>query len=373
MYVPFMYSWTASLFLGVITILTLRWHGKASKDMGLSIQALHVSPVPRIGGIAIFLTLCFSFQFVHFFWDRLLPIFDLQLAQVLSFLAAMLIAVSPIFLIGLIEDLTKKVSPKIRLWVSMLSGLLGYLLLQVKITTLGFSYLDAVLAVPFFSITFTVFATAGVANAFNIIDGLNGLASFLALQALLGICYLSYLYGDSLLLLMGLLVGGAVFGFLILNWPIGKIFLGDGGAYLIGFLVAWICVLLNERHEAISPYACLLLCAYPIIEVGYSSWRRIRINQTSSRADSLHLHQLVYRQFACKWLKGSSANTKNSFAGLLCAMLALPTTIGAVLFHDNQTLLICIFSAYTCLYSFSYITLARKDDVRQMISVETRG
>ncbi|WP_172793390.1 MraY family glycosyltransferase [Polynucleobacter sinensis] len=341
--------------------MTLRWHGKVSKDMGQSVQAVHESPVPRIGGLAIFLTLCFSFQFVHFFWNRLFPIFDIQLSEVLSFLAAMLIAVSPIFLIGFIEDLTKKVSARTRLWVSVASGLLGCWLLQTKITTLGFNYLDEMLAIPLFAIAFTGFATAGVANAFNIVDGFNGLASFLALQALLGIGLLSYWYGDSLLLLMSLLVGGAVFGFLVLNWPFGRIFLGDGGAYLIGFMIAWVCVLLNERHEVISPYACLLLCAYPVIEVAYSSWRRIRRKQTSSRADSLHLHQLIYRQLICKWLKGSSANTKNSAAGLFCAMLALPTTISAILFHNSQTLLICIFIIYFCLYAFSYLFLANLD------------
>lgn len=373
MYVPFLYASTTSFAFSVATIATVRWHGRVSQDPGQSIQAIHSGSVPRVGGIAIYLTLCFSFQFVHFFWVRLFPIFELQLSDVLSLLSGMLIAVSPIFFIGLAEDLTKKISPGVRFWISLLSGLLGCVLLQFKITSLDFGYLDLALSLPLFAVLFTSFATAGVANAFNIIDGLNGLSSLVSLQALLGVACLSYLYDDPLILLTSLLVSGAVFGFLILNWPFGKLFLGDGGAYLIGFLVAWICVILNERHDVISPYACLLLCAYPIIEVAYSSWRRIRRSQTSSRADSLHLHQLIYRQLICKWLKGSSANTKNSAAGLLSAILALPTTISAILFHNNQILLICIFIAYACLYSLSYIALARRDEVRQLISVAAQS
>lgn len=262
MLLAFIYSIISSFVFSLIVVATVRWHGSLSHDSGATLQAVHIHPTPRVGGIPIYLSLGFAFIFIHFLWGGSFLDLSVQLKSFLALLAGMLISVTPIFGIGLAEDITKKVSPRIRFWVSIGSGMLGCFFLENKITTLGFAYTDLMLSIPLVAILFTGFATAGVANAFNMIDGLNGLAIFVALQILVGLGFLAYIYSDGLLLVMVATVSGGLCGLLLLNWPLGKIFLGDGGAYLTGFLIAWVCVLLNERHLLLSPYACLMLCAY---------------------------------------------------------------------------------------------------------------
>ena len=350
----FIIPFSLSFLLGLMTIYTLRWHGSATFDLGNTVQAVHEVPTPRIGGVSIFLAIIFTFLLAHYFWSPSEVISNLRLPEALNTLAGMLISVAPVFLIGVIEDLTKRISVRVRLWISLASGVFGCLVLGNVITTLDFYFLDLLLAIPLVAIIFTAFSSAGVANAINMIDGLNGLALLVALQILSGAGLLAYLYGDHLLIDVVIVFAGAIAGLFFLNWPFGKIFLGDGGAYLAGFFVAWVCILLNERNPPISAYACLMLCAYPITEVIYSSWRRVRAQTTTGRADSLHLHQLVYRGVVCRIFKTAPPVLKNSIAGLLCSLLATPAVVFAVIYHSNKIALIGGFFAYIALYVLTY-------------------
>lgn len=337
-----------------MTIYTLRWHGPVSFDLGNTVQAVHDAPTPRIGGISIYFAIIFTFLLVHYFWDSSGLNGSALQQNALNTLVGILISVTPVFLVGVIEDLTKRISVRVRLWISLVSGALGCLVLNNAITTLDFYYLDLLLTIPLAAIIFTAFSSAGVANAINMIDGLNGLALLVALQILSGAGLLAYLYGDLLLMDVVTVFAGAIAGLLFLNWPFGKIFLGDGGAYFAGFFVAWVCILLNERNPLISAYACLMLCAYPITEVIYSSWRRVRARTTTGKADSLHLHQLLYRGVVCRFFKTASPVLKNSIAGFLCSLLATPAVIFAVIYHSSKIALIGGFFAYIVLYVLIY-------------------
>ena len=338
----------------MITIYTLRWHGKASFDLGDTVQAIHDVPTPRIGGASIFLAIIFTFLLGHYFRSSSEVVNDLRLFNAMDVLVGILISVTPIFLVGVMEDLTKRISVKVRLFISLASGLLSCLVLDNAITTLDFYYLDLLLTIPLVPIIFTAFSSAGVANAINMIDGLNGLALLVVIQILSGAGLLAYLYGDLLVLDLTIVFVGAAAGLLILNWPFGKIFLGDGGAYLAGFFVAWVCILLNERNPLISAYACLLLCAYPVTEVIYSTWRRVQARTVAGKEDSLHLHQLVYRGVVSRFFKGTPPVLKNSVAGLLCSLLSAPAVIFAVIYHYNKIALIGGFLAYYAMYALSY-------------------
>jgi UDP-N-acetylmuramyl pentapeptide phosphotransferase/UDP-N-acetylglucosamine-1-phosphate transferase len=90
---------------------------------------------------------------------------------------------------------------------------------------------------------------------------------------------------------------GAAAGFLCVNFPKGRLFLGDGGAYFLGFWVAEIAVLLLVRNPSVNAWQVLCVCAYPVIEVLYSMYRRKIVRQSSPGApDGLHLHSLIYRR-----------------------------------------------------------------------------
>ena len=98
------------------------------------------------------------------------------------------------------------------------------------------------------AIALTLLCVTGVANAINIIDGFNGLASMCVMMMLLGIAYVAFQTGDQFVVTAALIAAGAVLGFFVWNFPAGLIFLGDGGAYCIGFLLAELSVLLIGRQ-----------------------------------------------------------------------------------------------------------------------------
>ncbi len=110
--------------------------------------------------------------------------------------------------------------------------------MQAVITRTDIPGLDWLVAFPLGALLVTVFVVAGVANAVNIIDGFNGLASMCVVIMLIGLAYVAFAVDDRLIALLALAGVGAVLGFFVWNFPAGLVFLGDGGAYFLGFYVA---------------------------------------------------------------------------------------------------------------------------------------
>ena len=150
----------------------------------------------------------------------------------------------------------------------------------------------------------------------------------------------------------------ALFGFFVLNYPGGRVFLGDGGAYVVGFYVAEVGILLLHRNPQVSPLCPLLLCIYPVFETVFSMYRRRVLRARSpGLPDGIHLHSLIYRRLM-RWsagaVEGKRLTRRNSMTSpylwLLCMLAVLP----AMLFWDNTALLgtlIVVFGfAYTLLY-----------------------
>jgi len=201
----------------------------------------------------------------------------------------------PAFLGGITEDITKTVGVPARLALTMLAAALGVWLLGAVIPRLDVPGLDSLLRWTPFAIAFTVFAVGGVANAINIVDGYNGLAGGHAIVVLSAIAYVCVLVGDAFLFTAALAMIGALLGFLVWNYPKGKIFLGDGGAYLLGFWLGELSVLLVVRHPEVSPWFPLLLLVFPIFETIFSMYRRkIVLGLSPGQPDRYHMHQVLY-------------------------------------------------------------------------------
>lgn len=257
--------------LGLLILLTRRWHGRWTEDGVQGVQKLHRSPVPRIGGLGVLAGLAASAPFAPA---------DLRL---------FVLAALPAFAAGFAEDITKAVSVRLRLAATLISGAAFCLLTGHMIDLPGLP--------PLF--LFTSFAIAGIANAMNIIDGVNGLSSGTALIALAVFAVVAGLAGDAAMLSVALAVFGAVLGFFVLNFPHGRLFLGDGGAYLIGVLLAGLAVAIPARNPDVSPFFGLLVLAYPVIETLVTVARRAgRKGGNPGQADRLHLHSLFYRRRA---------------------------------------------------------------------------
>ena len=306
---PLWVGLAASLGLSVLVVLTTRWHGFLSLDESAGVQKVHAHPTPRVGGLPMVLGLMAA---VWVGPD------DLRYK-----IWPWLVAGIPAFAFGLAEDLTKRVSVTQRLLATMASGVLAWAITGYALTGVNVWGLDWLLQFTVVSVLFTAFAVGGVANAINIIDGLNGLASSMVLWALLGVATLAATLGDTVLASTCMLLAACVLGFFVVNWPFGKLFLGDGGSYFLGFALAWACVLLVERHDNVSAFAAMLFCIHPVVEVFYSVYRRKVRHQNPGHPDRLHFHSLVKRRIMQRLMPRSSKTLRNSMGGLLVGGLSL--------------------------------------------------
>ena len=327
-------TWIAILFVSLsvtlLVVLTTRWHSMVTADSLAGVQKVHVGHTPRVGGLGVYVALCAGVLVVDDGQEHLLKLLLLSALPALGF--------------GLMEDLTKRVGIKARLLATMASGVLAWWLTGYALWRLDIPFVDALLTYAPIAVIFTAFAVGGVANAINLIDGFNGLASGTLLICLAALGALAATQSDWMLVRMTILIGAATLGFFLMNFPMGKIFLGDGGAYMLGFLLAWIAVMLSARHpETISPAAILLICSYPVLETVFSMFRRLRRGHGVDQPDRLHLHSLVYRRLVpkivpnrllayCRVRNGVLCNAATApFMWLFCAV---PAILG-VLFHSN--------------------------------------
>lgn len=327
----------------------MHWHGKFSLDQEVGVQKLHTQPTPRVGGLSIF----FALVIATIIWQP--EDSSIKTQQFLPILTASL----PVFLIGLWNDLFKNVSALWRLIVAALSALLVILSADLKLVTVDFFLIDFFLENPAFSIAFTTLAIAGIVHAFNIIDGLNGLAIGLAvisLAMMAGICYAS---GDIDLAGLILVLISTLLGILLFNFPLGRLFLGDSGAYLIGFLVGWITVLLVLRNPQVSPWAGLLCCALPVVETLASIYRRLRSGHPVGAPDLHHLHSLIKLNVVSRVKSGWPLHYRNSAAAVLVWLVAITGSSGGLIFYENTFVLILWFSGFCILYGALYLFVRR--------------
>lgn len=341
-----------SMALVVLLVLTAPWHGRFSMDGTVGMQKFHATPTPRVGGLSVVAALVLWAWWVAPVWSVAAATTSAS-HDALVLLKGVLLAGSVAFVFGLLEDVTKRVSVLVRLLAPMASGVLAWWLTGVSITRVDVPFIDPLLAWMPFSVLFTAFAVGGVANALNIVDGFNGLASSTAVWAYLGLAAIAMAVGDEALARVCLFLAAVTVGFFVVNWPWGKIFLGDGGSYFLGFGLAWCAVSLIARNPSVSAFAPLLVCAVPIIEVLFSAFRRQVRQQSPGHPDRLHLHSLVKQRYVRRWFGYLPVCWRNSITGLGVGSLTLFTaTLGYALY--DQTLWAPLAFVGLCL---GYVTL----------------
>jgi len=290
-------------------------------------QSFHRENTPRAGGIAILFAL---FPFMH-----------LPFGSVL-FLSTLLAFGSGIF-----EDFHRSLSPKIRLLMQLTASLSAVLLTGAVVTYLGLG-----IRMPYWlGMLFSLFAITGMMNAVNIIDGFNGLAAGVVLLILSSFAVVSSYQHNNEILSVVLVTMGALSGFTLLNFPKGKIFLGDGGAYMLGFLVAVIGIFLASKYETVSPWYVLALFVYPVWEVIFSIFRKLRMGRSPLKPDAYHLHMLIYRHI-------TKSNPKTS---LLIVSALIPFVTISTLFANKSNSNIAITLLFILCYTLLYRKLYRRE------------
>jgi len=281
-------------------------------------------------------------------------------AQLLGLLLACAV---PAFLAGFVQDITESLTPKGRLVATSVSALLAFVLLDAGIRATSIPGLDALVSFAVGSLFVTMFAVAGIANAINIVDGFNGLASMCVILMLAAVAYVAFKVGDPLIGIVALAGIGSVLGFFIWNFPFGLIFLGDGGAYFLGFYFSEVSILLLLRNPEVSPLFPLLVCIYPVFETVFSIYRRRVLRQRPPLLpDGIHLHSLIYRRIM-RWASGDttakSLIRRNSMTSPVLWMLCMAAVVPAVLFWDSTPALGLLLLLYGATHAVLYWRIVR--------------
>jgi UDP-N-acetylmuramyl pentapeptide phosphotransferase/UDP-N-acetylglucosamine-1-phosphate transferase len=322
--------------------MTTRWHGRFTLDGTHGIQKFHDIPTPRIGGVAIFLGLAFAWLTSD--------------AALQELFGPILIAGLPAFVFGVAEDLTKRVSVRTRLLATMASGVFAWALTGTSLTHIGISGIDFALTWIPFSVLFTAFAVGGVANSVNIIDGFNGLAGGTVAISLVALGLIAQGCGDLELARVCFIVCAVTVGFLMVNFPFGKLFLGDGGAYLLGFVLAWLAVTLANRNPGVSSWAPLLACAYPIFETVFTIARRVWARTHPGQPDSYHLHSLINIAISARLFPNLRGDLRNaSVSPFSWVIAAIPAAFSVQFASRNMALVLCAVFSFMVYLSFYWI------------------
>ena len=305
----------------------------------VAIQSAHSGFVPRVGGLAIYISILVLIPLLSFGFIPLSVVFDLDVEE----LTLLILSAAPVFSIGLAEDLGYDMSPKARLVASAVSSLVAILLFKVWLSNLGIPGVDMLLMFVPAGILFTIFATVGVVNAFNLIDGLNGLSSYVAISVAFSLSIIAFGTGNTQISIFLVLLVAAVLGFMVLNFPFGKIFLGDGGAYVLGHLLVWSALIFMNSASEVSAFALLLVFFWPVADTGLAIWRRWKLGNPAGRPDRLHFHQLAMRFLEIRIFGRDRREIANPLATLiLIPFISAPQVLGVLFWDDFELSVWCV-------------------------------
>ena len=193
------------------------------------------------------------------------------------------------FLGGLGEDIGLDIKPLQRFLASLVSAALAVVLFGYWVPYVDFPGLRLITSMGLISITITItiIVSGGICHAVNLIDGLNGLSICWAICAAITMAMIALNVNDIAVFRLLILLIGTLVGILCWNFPLGKLFLGDAGAYTFGHALAWIALLLMNRHPEISPLALLLIFLWPITDMLPSMMRRKRSGKPIGQPDPI--------------------------------------------------------------------------------------
>ena len=325
-----------SLSLSYCLYATRKFHLALTGDLTEGVQKIHKTAVPRIGGAALFMTafLAVCFGAVHQLWGQII------------------FSVIPIFFAGLIEDISKSVTSLIRLMVSLISACLFVFLFGHGFPQIGIFHIDFVFDLfslwPFIS----VLLIAALINSINIIDGFHGLASGATMLMLCSLMAIAYHAGDDVMVVMLFGFIALIFGFFVFNFPKGLLFLGDGGAYFCGFILACLSILLLERNGDIEPLILLIVFSYPMVELLFSMYRKtMRTGHRADQPDRLHFHQLIHRRLKTGLpFRLSRLINANAMTGLVVQIFPLSGLIFILLIPQSRFFSVLYFILFSMIY-----------------------
>lgn len=341
--IPLAFVFLLCFVISVVIVLTKPLHSGLTADTLQGAQKFHQGNVPRIGGLSIFSSL--------FLGSSLFEFPDL--------ITTMMIACFPVFVFGFIEDLFKSVTSLYRLLASLLTSILFVYLSGSYFTSVDIFLFDRIFYDLHIWPFLTVLALAALINSINIIDGFNGLASGSSILIGLALAVLALRYDDMVTFQICLVFVAVVLGFFFVNFPKGFLFLGDAGAYTLGFFLGAISVNLIVQNPEITPLVLLVVFAYPITELLFSFYRKsVRDGHRPDKPDRVHFHMLAYRKYGRRF--GGQIITANAFTGGLLLFLPFSGLAMVALMPITRALALLYF----LIFILTYLRLYRRLSLR---------
>ena len=211
----------------------------------------------------------------------------------------------------------------LRIGVQVLAALIMALMGGVQVEQLGPVFGLSSMSLGMLSVPFTVFATVGLINAINMIDGADGLAGSLVLTALVMLAAACLYSGNDVMAERVMIMVGAVSAFLWFNlrfpWrPHAKIFMGNAGSAFLGFVIAWVSFRLTQNPgHPVSPVLALWLIPIPVMDCLVLMTRRIRQGRSPFRADQDHIHHLMRQSGFTPMQKALTLSLFSAVCGLV--------------------------------------------------------
>lgn len=277
----FLYGFFLSSFFTPISIYIgrkLRIMDKPKEGNGR--DKIHEHYIPRTGGLSIYLSLIFIFFIIGNFSTQVLGI---------------MIGSSIIFFGMLLDD--KRGLSVLQKFIIQFTAAFVVIFTGTNFLSIGNPISGGMLRLGWVGIIFTLLWIVGITNAVNIIDGLDGLASGVVMISSIAIALVAMFKGDLVLSLLLLGIGGTLVAFLIYNFHPARIFLGDSGAELLGFLLAVISVAGAYKTATLLSVAVpLFTLGIPITEVFTSILRRLKAGGSPFKYDTEHIHYILLKK-----------------------------------------------------------------------------
>ena len=289
------FVWLATAFLlAICTSLLLAplvirsAHALKLYDSPDDARRVHDVAVPRLGGIAVFLSAAVVGIVILILAEHVfLPAGDARASEV-RFLLGVFLGSALLFLVGLVDDVMN-LSPAVKSVAQIVAALIAFYF-GARLDNIALGY-GAGVATGLLELPLLVLWIVGVTNAYNFIDGLNGLAGGIAIVASATIMIVALALGNITVLVPTVALTGALFGFLHFNYPKARLFLGDSGSMSVGFLLAVMSLhAATNRYGAVLLIVPLLAVFVPLIDGALAIVRRWLRHVPLSGADARHIH-----------------------------------------------------------------------------------
>lgn len=277
-----------SLVLGLIlTKLQIRLSKKFGFiDVPKDQRRMHTDSIPTCGGFAMYFAIFIPYMILYKFTPRNTAIF---------------IGATIIMLSGFYDDM-HDLKPKYKVLFQLLAGLVVYFLGNIRIMNIGNPFIDNnLLSLGYLSLPATLFWIVAVTNIINLIDGLDGLAGGVVFISSMTLAVVSVSYEQYSLTALCLCVGFSYLAFLKYNFAPAKIFMGDTGALLAGFMLAVITIQgAMKAVAAIGIIVPIMILGLPVFDTTFAMIRRLLSGRSIASADKGHLHHRLLRKYSTK-------------------------------------------------------------------------